>query len=144
MDNNSCEKKMKHLEMVEGIIERMGNNSFQLKGWAVTLVSIIGALSAQGSDRRFFLLSFLPLAAFWLLDSLYLQKEREYRILYKNISAKEENSIDFNMDTHNMIMSGEGASRICYFKCLFSITEVLFYGVIAVAVLFLAFILKVF
>lgn len=135
---------MKHLEMVEGIIERLGNNSFQLKGWAVTLVSIIGALSAQGSDRRFFLLSFLPLVAFWLLDSFYLQKERKYRILYKNISAKEENNIDFNMDTQNIIMSGEEASRICYFKCLFSITEVLFYGVIAVAVLTLAFILKVF
>jgi len=144
MDNNTCEKKMKHLEMVEGIIERLGNNSFQLKGWAVTLVSIIGALSAQGSDRRFFLLSFLPLVAFWLLDSFYLQKERKYRILYKNISAKEENNIDFNMDTQNIIMSGEEASRICYFKCLFSITEVLFYGVIAVAVLTLAFILKVF
>ena len=144
MDNNACEKKMKHLEMVEGIIERMGNNSFQLKGWAVTLVSIIGALSAQGSDRRFFLLSFLPLVAFWLLDSFYLQKERKYRILYKNISAKEENNIDFNMDTQNIIMSGEEASRICYFKCLFSITEVLFYGVIAVAILVLAFILKVF
>ena len=144
MGNNTCEKKMKHLEMVEGIIERMGNNSFQLKGWAVTLVSIIGALSAQGSDRRFFLLSFIPLVAFWLLDSFYLQKERKYRILYKNISAKEENNIDFNMDTQNIVMSGEEASRICYFKCLFSITEVLFYGVIAVAALFLAFILKVF
>ena len=144
MDNNACEKKMKHLEMVEGIIERMGNNSFQLKGWAVTLVSIIGALSAQGSDRRFFLLSFLPLAAFWLLDSFYLQKERKYRILYKNISIKEESNIDFNMDTRNIVMSGKEASRICYFKCLFSITEVLFYGVIVVAVLVLAFILKVF
>ena len=144
MDNNTCEKKMKHLEMVEGIIERLGNNSFQLKGWAVTLVSIIGALSAQGSDRRFFLLSFLPLVAFWLLDSFYLQKERKYRTLYKSISAKEENNIDFNMDTQNIIMNGEEASRICYFKCLFSITEVLFYGVIAVAVLTLAFILKVF
>lgn len=144
MDNNACEKKMKHLEMVEGIIERMGNNSFQLKGWAVTLVSVIGALSAQGSDRRFFLLSFLPLVAFWLLDSFYLQKERKYRNLYKNISIKEESNIDFNMDIRNIVMSGKEASRICYFKCLFSITEVLFYGVIAVAVLVLAFILKVF
>ena len=144
MDNNACEKKMKHLEMVEGIIERMGNNSFQLKGWAVTLVSIIGALSAQGSDRRFFLLSFLPLVAFWLLDSFYLQKERKYRILYKNIYIKEESKIDFNMDTRNIVMSDKEASRICYFKCLFSITEVLFYGVIAVAILVLAFILKVF
>lgn len=144
MDNNICEKKMKHLEMVERIIERMGNNSFQLKGWAVTLVSIVGALSAKGSDKRFFLLSFLPLVAFWILDSFYLLKERKYRILYKNISIKEEKDVDFNMNTRDIVLSGEEASRICYFKCLFSITEVLFYGVIAVAVLILSFIVKVF
>ena len=27
------EKKIKHLEMIEAIIERMAKNSFQLKGW---------------------------------------------------------------------------------------------------------------
>ena len=48
-----AEKKMKHLEMIEGVIERMGNNSFQLKGWAVTLVALVGALASQGSDKRF-------------------------------------------------------------------------------------------
>ena len=31
MDN-----KIKHLEMIEAIIERMANNSFLLKGWAIT------------------------------------------------------------------------------------------------------------
>ena len=87
MESNSCDKKMKHLEMIEGIIERMGSNSFQLKGWAVTLVSVIGALSAQGSDKRFFLLSFIPLIAcirmspikqriqlisIWILEAFYV------------------------------------------------------------------------
>lgn len=142
--NDTCSKKMKHLEMIEGIIERMGNNSFQLKGWAVTLVSIIGTLSAQGSDKRFFLISFLPLFAFWLLDSSYLQKERKYRVLYKNISVKKEKNIDFNMDIQNIVCSEEDMLRICYFRCLFSGTEVLLYGVISVAVLLLFIILKVF
>ena len=32
------ENKIKHPEMRESNIERMGSNSFQLKGWAVTLV----------------------------------------------------------------------------------------------------------
>ena len=144
MDNNSCEKKMKHLEMIEGIIERMGNNSFQLKGWAVTLVSVIGALSAQGSDKRFFLLSFLPLIAFWLLDSYYLQMERKYKVLYMNISDKTEDRIDFDMDTRSISCSGDDATRIKYMRCLFSKTEVLFYVVIAAAVLALAIILIVF
>ena len=32
MKSDLCDKKMKHREMIEGIIERMGSNSFQLKG----------------------------------------------------------------------------------------------------------------
>ncbi len=144
MESNSCDKKMKHLEMIEGIIDRMGSNSFQLKGWAVTLVSVIGALSVQGSDKRFFLLSFLPLIAFWLLDSYYLQLERKYRVLYKNVSDKTEDKIDFNMDTRCISCIGEDTKRIKYMRCLFSKTEVLFYVVIAAAVLALAIILTVF
>ena len=33
------DRKMKHLEMIQGVISRMANNSFMLKGWAVTLVA---------------------------------------------------------------------------------------------------------
>ena len=144
MESNSCDKKMKHLEMIEGIIERMGSNSFQLKGWAVTLVSVIGALYAQGSDKRFFLLSFIPLIAFWLLDSYYLQMERKYTVLYKNVSNKTEDTIDFDMDTRSILCSGDDAKRIKYKNCLVSKTEGLFYIVIAATVLALAIILKVF
>lgn len=33
------EEKIRHLEMVQGIINRMAGNSFFLKGWMVTLVT---------------------------------------------------------------------------------------------------------
>ncbi|MBO6301465.1 MAG: hypothetical protein J6N15_03400 [Ruminiclostridium sp.] len=135
------EKKMKHLEMIEGVIERMGSNSFQLKGWAVTLVALIGGFAAQGSDKRFFLIAFIPLIAFWFLDAFFLQLERKYKILYKNVADLEENKIDFNMDTRKIVCAGKDAKRICYCKCLFSITEWPFYLIIAGAVVVLALIL---
>ena len=135
------EKKMKHLEMIEGIIERMGNNSFQLKGWAVTLVALIGGFASQGSDKRFFLIAFIPLIAFWFLDSFYLLLERKYKILYKNVADKDEDDIDFNMDTRKIVCDGEDAERICFCKCLFSGTEWPFYLIIAGAVVTLALIL---
>lgn len=31
--------KVSHLEMIQGVINRMAGNSFALKGWAVTLVA---------------------------------------------------------------------------------------------------------
>ena len=33
------ENKIKYLEMIQSVINRMANNSFCLKGWTVTLVS---------------------------------------------------------------------------------------------------------
>ena len=41
------ENKIKHLEMIESIIERMAKNSFQLKAWAMALVTVVGALGAR-------------------------------------------------------------------------------------------------
>ena len=126
--------------MIEAIIERMGRNSFQLKGWAVTLVTIIGALSATGTDRRFFIVTIIPLIAFWALDSYYLQIERKYKELYKNVATKPEEEIDFNMGTSDIPIKG---TRMRYFCCVFSKTEVVFYGAITVAVIVLAIVLKV-
>lgn len=61
-----AEKKIKYIEMIETIIERMAKNSFQLKGWSMTLIALVGAISAQGSDKRFILLAFIPIIGFWI------------------------------------------------------------------------------
>lgn len=135
------EKKIKHLEMIESVIERMGNNSFQLKGWAVALVSIIGAMAVKDTDRTFFLLAFIPLLAFWFIDSYYLQSERKYKYLYKTVLKKEESEIDFNMDIDNIEKKG---TQMQFGKCLCSKTEAGFYGPIIIAVIVLSILLKVF
>ena len=41
------DKKLKHLEFVQNVITRMNTNSFLIKGWSVTLVAAIFALSAE-------------------------------------------------------------------------------------------------
>jgi hypothetical protein len=33
------ESELKHLEFIQGVIARLANNSFLLKGWSVTLVA---------------------------------------------------------------------------------------------------------
>lgn len=58
------ESKIKHLEMIQGIINRMASNSFYLKGWAVTLVAGIFAISAKDSEKTFFLISYIPILIF--------------------------------------------------------------------------------
>ena len=125
MDN-----KIKHLEMITAIIERMGKNSFQLKSWAMTLVSIIGALSAKDADKGFFILAFIPLIGFWIIDSFYLQIERKYSCLYERVVKTKEEDVDFSMNT-DIIQNND--IKLRYWKCFFSKTEFSFYGLISVS-----------
>lgn len=138
------EKKIKHLEMIEAIIERMAKNSFQLKGWTMTLITIAGAVSAQGSDKRFILLAFIPIIGFWILDSFYLQQERKYKQLYKNVAEKNEAQIDFKMDTKMIVGTAEEMKCICFCNCMFSMSEIYFYPLIALALIVLVIVLKMF
>lgn len=127
------ESKIKHLEMIQGIINRMASNSFYLKGWAVTLVAGIFAISAKDSEKTFFLISYIPILIFWGLDSYYLQLERKYRNLYKKVSQLKENEIDFSMTITEELCD----EKTQYFNCLISITESLFYIPLAVLVIFI-------
>lgn len=122
MDN-----KIKHLEMIQVLIQRMANNSFQLKGWTVALIGIIGALSADNDDKRLFLMTFIPLIAFWGLDSFYLQLERKFTVLYSNVAAKRDDEIDFNMDLRKIVIGEVDQKRTKYIDCVKSKSELGFY-----------------
>ena len=41
------EAKLKHLEFIQGAINRLATNSFQMKGWSVVLVAAILVLLAR-------------------------------------------------------------------------------------------------
>lgn len=115
--------KVKHLELIQGIITRMSSNSFKLKGWAVTLIAGIFALSAKDSKYIFFLISYVPLILFWILDTYYVQLERKYRNLYDKVRQLEEKDIDFSMKITKDLLT----EKTTYFKCFFSISEIIFY-----------------
>lgn len=129
-------KKIKHLEMIEAIIERMAQNSFHLKGWTVALVSAISAILINGNDKRLMILPLLPLISFWLLDAHYLQLERKYQILYRNV-IEVDSDTNFSMDIRNMQIDERDKSRVSTLGCLFSKTESCFYGFILAAVIIL-------
>ena len=125
MDNTN---KFKHLEMIENLIERMAKNCFQLKAWTMALVALIGGLAAKDSERKFIIIAFIPIIVFWLLDTYYLRIERQYRMLYKTITAKDDDKIDFSMELSQIQnLSIQDSKKICFLNCLFSVTELIFY-----------------
>ena len=118
------DKKLKHLEMVQGVINRMASNSFMLKGWAVTLVAGIFALAGKDTDKLYFLVSYVPVIVFWGLDAYYLLQERLYRSLYDKVRQTEKDNIDFSLKA---TMEEFGGNKNCYCSCLLSTTELWFY-----------------
>lgn len=123
------DKMHKHLELVQGVINRMANNSFMLKGWAVTLVAGIFALAGKDADKLYFLVAYVPVLVFWGLDAYYLLQERLYRSLYEKVRKTEEKDIDFSL-----IATTEEfySNKNCYCSCLLSKTELWFYLPLAV------------
>ena len=89
------EKKQSHLEMIQGVINRLSHNSFLLKGWSVVLISAFFALAANNTKVFFIYLAYFPAISFWVLDGYFLQQERLFRELYDYVRGLEEDKIDF-------------------------------------------------
>lgn len=62
------EDRRKLLDLLKGVINRMANNSFLLKGWSFVTVSGLFALAAKDKNPRFAMVADLPAIAFWGLD----------------------------------------------------------------------------
>jgi hypothetical protein len=128
------EKKLKHLEMIQNVISRMGSNSFLLKGWSVTLVSALIALATSGTDKRFVLIAFFPVIMFWALDGYFLRQERLFRKHYDNVCKSDEVSIDFSMNTVPYV-----SQVATLLAVMFSQTLIMFYGTIIGVIILLMF-----
>lgn len=96
------DSKLKHLEFIQGVINRLETNSFLLKGWSVVLISALFALSASNSNISFVMLAYIPAIIFWGLDGYFLSVERLYRVLYDDVRKMESDKIDFSMDTKDV------------------------------------------
>ncbi|EHO80773.1 hypothetical protein [Fusobacterium ulcerans] len=107
----------------------MANNSFLLKGWAVTLEAGIFALAAKDTNKLYFLIAYIPIIIFWGLDAYYLLQERLYRSLYEKVQQTKEDEIDFSLKATTQEFH---SNKNCYWNCLFSGTELGFYLPLAI------------
>lgn len=53
------ETRIRYLEAIQRVVDRLSNISFILKGWAVSLVAGLMALAASGSNQGFVLIAYV-------------------------------------------------------------------------------------
>lgn len=136
MKDPLIESKLKHLELIQGVINRMAGNSFLLKGWSVTLTSALFALAAKDANPFFVYLAYFPSATFWALDGYFLRQERLYRELYMEVAGTQPNEIDFSMNAAKFDDNVDSWLSTC-----FSLTLRMFHGTVFGVILLIMFIM---
>ena len=123
MDNG--EKVIKHLEMAQAVINRLGSNSFLLKGWSMTVIVATMVLIARYDMQNPFLVLavMLPVLGFWMLDGYFLRQERLFRQVYDEV--RQQDDTDFKMD----VMKHVNKPQCSWLSAMFSITLIIFYAV---------------
>ncbi|ELY2010903.1 hypothetical protein SL057_001958 [Flavobacterium psychrophilum] len=129
----------KEIDLIQGVINRMANNSFLLKGWIVSLIAVILALTKDtivASQLSYFnLVLLLPVTVFWYLDAFFLHKERCYRKLYEWVI---ENRITSNEHFYSLNYSRFEKKVNNIFQIMFSKTLFPFYGLIVIILIALS------
>lgn len=120
------ESKLKHLELIQDVINRMASNSFRLKEWGVVLVSAVLFLAAREGNGKVALIGLVPALVFWGLDAYFLRQERLYRALYDCVRILDPNEIDFSMQTGAFT-----GKKLTWHSSFFSRTLWIFYLAVA-------------
>ena len=128
------EKVVKHLEMIQAVINRLGNNSFRVKGGSLAILITVALLAARGPIDQPDVLSLIVLIpiilGFWTLDGYFLWKERLFQQIYEEV--RQQTDTDFNMDVSKHKIN----PKCSWASTIFSVTLVVFYTMEIVFALF--------
>jgi hypothetical protein len=133
------ERVVKHLEITQGVINRLANNSFLIKGWSMTILAaaILFIARVESDNSVYLTLSFvIPVISFWVLDGYFLWQERLFRGIYNDIRTQDDS--DFKMDIPAQLKKPNNKWR----NAVFSITLNIFYFAELSFLGFVAFILS--
>jgi hypothetical protein len=88
--HSAHELRLKHLDDIGAVIGRLSHQSFIIRGWSVTLVSVVLVIIGAQEHRSDapILLALFPTFIFWGLDAYYLRQERLFRRLYATVGRR--------------------------------------------------------
>lgn len=125
------EAKLKHLELIQGVINRLASDSSRIKGWSVILVAALFVLLAGEGRIDFLYIGLAPVLFFWGLDGYFLRQERLFRAHYDHVRGLDESAVEFSMQTSAF----HTGWKYTWIGAILSVTLILFYGTLIVAIL---------
>jgi hypothetical protein len=80
--SNPSDQQIKHLELIQAVVSRLGNNGFLIKGWSVTIAGAFLAFGVNSDKWQLAAAGLAPTLLFWILDASFLRNERLFRHLF--------------------------------------------------------------
>ena len=94
------ENRVKHLELIHNVIDRLSHKSFLVKSWSITAITALMAFGIDKEDYRIFIIGLPVSLIFWYLDSHYLWLEKKFRELYDAVIKKEVKSMSMDISDY--------------------------------------------
>lgn len=130
--------KVSYLQLIQNVITRLANNSFLIKGWTITLLAALIALTAKdtSANKKYVLFALIPALLFWFLDGYYLSLERRFKEMFDRAREISESEIDFSLNSRKF-----KSRKTSWPVAVFSHTLLMFYGAILLTIGFIFFFL---
>jgi hypothetical protein len=129
--------RIKHMEMIQAVIARLGNDAFIVKGWAITVAGALFGFAVNSSNWRLALASVVTTLAFWGLDTYFLRSERLFRELFEAIRVGSGNIEPFFMSATSKVFTdvvAKGSTGVTsWWRTFWRPTLSLLYGALIVA-----------
>jgi len=91
-----------HLTFLQGIINRLANNSASCKTWCLVIVSALLSLAGATHASGIVTFALVPIVIFGCLDGMCLAQERAYRSLYTRIAQAIRNGSYARDDAYDL------------------------------------------
>ncbi|MFJ8902143.1 hypothetical protein [Streptomyces sp. NPDC102370] len=119
------QEEIKHLEFIQAVVTRLGNGSFLIKGWTMTVAVVFFGVSANNPSWKVAAAGLIPITGFWLLDGYFLRQERLFRKLYDDVRkpAVDVELFSMNVQPYHAVAPWK--------RVIFSHTMINFYGTLA-------------
>lgn len=104
----------KELDLIQGVINRMAANSFEVKKWLIGIITAIVVLSKDNlmnGESQVIWILLLPILSFWYLDAFYLSKEKLFKEMYKWVVNYRNKTEDYLYDLNTMKRSCSGTTE---------------------------------
>jgi hypothetical protein len=126
-----AELRVKHLEMVQGLITRMAGYGASFKSYCITVTTAIIGFGFTLHRPTVAALALLPVIAFGAADAQYLRVERRFRALFNLVRSESWDAMpSFDINLHS-------APKQSFLSALTSWSIGWFYAPLAVVVLLL-------